>query len=78
MVRAQAERSLGNLAMAKADALRALEIAPDDLTVHVNLWTILISTDDTAGAAALLLADLRATREGSEPTAWDKSRMLGF
>jgi spermidine synthase len=78
VVRARAERSLGNLAAAKADALRALEIAPDDLTAHVNLWSVLVSTDDTGAAAAILRADLRSTHEGSELPAWDKSRVLGF
>lgn len=78
VVRAQAERSLGDLAAAKADALRALEIAPDDLATHINLWTILIGTDDPAGATAILRADLQAIHEDSKPAAWDKSRMLGF
>jgi spermidine synthase len=56
---AQAARVTGDLSLAKAAAQRALQIAPDDLGTHFNLWSVLVSANDPAGAAAVLHAGTR-------------------
>jgi hypothetical protein len=54
ILRSQAERSLGHLPAARAAAERALQIAPADLGVQFNLWSILAAADDPTGAATFL------------------------
>jgi hypothetical protein len=43
MLRAQVARAGGNLALAKAAAQRAVDIAPENLGAHFNLWAVLVS-----------------------------------
>jgi spermidine synthase len=63
MLRAQAERAAGNFALARAAAQRAVEIAPEELGTHFNLWTVLVSARDPKGAAAALQAGVLAAEE---------------
>jgi predicted Zn-dependent protease len=63
MLRAQVERAGGNLALAKAAAQRAVDIAPEDLGTHFNLWAVLISAQDPHGAVAALRAGVLAAEE---------------
>jgi spermidine synthase len=60
VLRAQAELSLGNPAQARVAAEQALDMAPEDLAVHIGLWGILVSGNDTTDAAVVLRAALRA------------------
>jgi predicted Zn-dependent protease len=63
VLRSQSERSLFSLPAARAAAERALEIAPADLSVQFNLWSILVAADDPTGAAAFLRDRVLATQE---------------
>ena len=78
VLRAQIERSLGNLALARAAAQRAVELAPEDLSTHFNLWSILVATGDPAGAAAALRAGARAAKEGTTLSSVPRSESLGL
>ena len=76
ILRAQVERALGNAALARAAAQRAVEVAPEDLSAHFNLWSILVSSHDPAGAAAALRAGTRAAEERATLTAADGTEPL--
>ena len=78
ILRAQIERALGNAALAKAAAQRAVEVAPEDLSAHFNLWSILVSGHDPAGAAAALRAGARAAEERATLTTVDDAQSLGL
>ncbi len=72
VLRSQAERAAGNLPLAQAAARTAFELAPEDLGVQFNLWSMLVSANDAAGVAAILRAGMQAMEEKSNPAVRDK------
>jgi spermidine synthase len=78
VLRARVEHSLGDVAAAETAARHAMAVAPEDLSVQLSLWSLLVSANDTRGATAVLQAAMRTIRENPDPTLSRKLSTPGF
>jgi cytochrome c-type biogenesis protein CcmH/NrfG len=74
----QAHRSQGNAGLAVEAARRAVEMAPQNLDVYYNLWSILVWADDPQAAQAALDRALELFEEGGRPGKASTPERLGF